>query len=58
MVKFKIWYYTTIRTEDNKDKVYNSFPEEIEHEGKKRTIRLIKDSYEEIRGSEYIDQME
>ena len=58
MVKLKIWYYTTIRTDEDDDKVYKSFPDEIEHEGKKRIIRLNKDSYEEIRGSDHIDQME
>jgi len=58
MVKLKIWYYTTIRTENDEDKLYNSYPEEIEHESRKRVIRLVKDSYEEVRTSEYSDQME
>lgn len=58
MAKLKIWYYTTIRTEDDETKIYNSYPEEIEHEGKKRIITLRKDSYEEIEGSEHRDQME
>ena len=58
MVKLKIWYYTTIRTDEDNNKIYNSFPDEIEHEGNKRIIRLNKDSYEEIIGSENIDQME
>lgn len=58
MVKLKIWYYTTIRTEDDEDKIYNSYPKDIEHEGKKRIIILKKDSYEEVKGSEHIDQME
>ena len=58
MTKLKIWYYTTIRTEDDEAKIYKSYPEEIEHEGKKRTITLRKDSYEEIEGRENRDQME
>ena len=58
MTKLKIWYYTTIRTEDDEAKIYNSFPEEIEHEVKKRIKILRKDSYEEIEGKENRDQME
>jgi len=58
MTKIKIWYYTTIRTEDDKDEIYDSYPDEIEHDGKKRIIKLIKDSFEEVKGSGYSDQME
>ena len=48
MPKLKIWYYTIIKTEDNEDRVFDSYPDEIEHEGKKRIIRLTKDSYEAV----------
>jgi len=58
MVKLKIWYYTTIGTENDVDKIYDDYPQEIEHEGKKRIITLRKDFYEEIKGREYSDQME
>ena len=48
MPKLKIWYYTTINTEDNEDRIFDSFPDEIEHEGKKRIIKLTKDSFETV----------
>jgi hypothetical protein len=48
MTKLKIWYYTTIDSEDNDAKVFDDYPDEIEHEGKKRKIRLTKDYYENI----------
>ena len=48
MPKIKIWYYTTIKTEDDGGSIFNSFPDEIEHEGKKRIIRLTKDSFETV----------
>lgn len=48
MEKLKIWYYTTIKTEDNETQVFDNYPDEIEHVGKKRTIRLTKDYFEKI----------
>jgi hypothetical protein len=48
MKKIKIWYYTLVKTEDSGGSVYGSFPDEIEHEGKKRIIKLTKDSFETI----------
>lgn len=48
IVKLKIWYYTTIKTEDNEINAYDSFPDEIEYEGKKRLIKLTKDSFEKV----------
>ena len=46
MPKLKIWYYTTINTEEDENRVFDSFPDEIQHEGKRRMIRLTKDSIE------------
>jgi hypothetical protein len=48
MKKFKIWYYTTIKTDEDTEEIYSNYPDEIEHEGKKRVIRLTKDSIEDV----------
>ena len=48
MAKIKIWYYTTIKTEGNGVDEFKSLPEEIEHEGKKRIIKLKKESFETV----------
>jgi hypothetical protein len=43
MNKFKIWYYTTVKTEESMESVYENYPDNIEHEGRKRVIKLTKD---------------
>ena len=48
MKKIKIWYYTIIKTDGSGVEEFNSLPEEIEHEGKKRIIRLTKESFETV----------
>ena len=56
MEKIKIWYYTTIKTEGTGVEEFNSLPEEIEHEGKKRIIRLIKESFETVsKEADYVE---
>ena len=46
MPKMKIWYYTTVKSEDSEGDVFKSFPEEINYEGKRGKIKLVKDTIE------------
>jgi len=48
MERMKIWYYTTVRTDDSEEYVYKSFPDEIIYESKRGKIRLNKDAIETI----------
>ena len=48
MAKIKIWYYATVEALDNEGSVFEDYPVEIVHEGKKRTIKLHKDYFENV----------
>lgn len=54
MAKMRIWYYTTIKSDDSEGVVFNSFPEEINYRGKGKMIRLVKDNIE-ITGSDEVE---
>jgi hypothetical protein len=59
MVKLKIWYYTTIKTDDTEEKVFKSYPDEIEHDARKGKITLYKDSIEtDVAGKYYSEDEE
>lgn len=48
MERLKIWYSTTIRTDDTEEYVFKNFPDEITYEARRGKIRLVKEAIETV----------
>ena len=56
MVKLKIWYYTTIKTDESEERIFDSYPDEIEHDTRRGKMTLYKDSIETVVSTEQFDE--